>query len=269
MKKKSRHERPLVAKNIAGKNISNPNEITVNQHVIPEKHLLRWSKDKKAVKFIELPNLIEKILPAGNPYFCVMRLWDQATEAGMLKVNEANFWQQIDMLEAGQNFSKPGYITEYYAMLCARIWVSNRERPHSASIFSEISHDSTKSELEQNELSMLDSSSVHYVLSTIQNDSQHIARQVVKLAMSRQFSHWREVLKSEKWLCISKKQDNYVLSDAFLNNLQDGIHILPISPNRVLVTEGTLNSLGINGDVDDETINSYMKKNAVNYYFNY
>jgi len=269
MKKNARHERPIVENNKDGKKVSNPNKITINQHVIPEKHLLRWSKDGKAVTFIELPTLNEKILPAGNPYFCVMRLWDQATEAEMLKVNESNFWQQIDMLDAGQPFSKPGYITEYYAMLCVRISVANKERPHSPSIFSDISHDSTKSELEKNELSMVDSGSVHYVLSTIESDSQHIARQVVKMAMSMRFIQWRELLRSEKWLCINKKRDNYVLSDAFLKNFQDGIHILPISPKQVLMTEKTLNLLGVNGEIDDATINNYMKKNAVNYYFNY
>lgn len=95
MTRLSRHERPLSKTEDHG---NNPNKITVNQHVIPKKHILEWSTNGVSVEIYDIENKKFKKLLATSPYFCVMRLWDQWTESNMLKTNEDNYQSQIELM---------------------------------------------------------------------------------------------------------------------------------------------------------------------------
>ncbi|MBF3061255.1 hypothetical protein HKW90_43450, partial [Pseudomonas aeruginosa] len=80
----SPHEKPIEKLSEDGKRIKNPNEITVNQHVIPQAHLKQWLGGE------DLLTVVDK--SSGKPLkrspknsFVVSRLWDQPTEQGMIK----------------------------------------------------------------------------------------------------------------------------------------------------------------------------------------
>lgn len=94
--------------------------ITVNQHVIPKRHISEWSNDESMVNVNEISSNITKRFLASNPYFCAMRLWNQSTETRLLGPNEKNYQDQIDLLKKGLDFTKPEFIFAYYIMLCTR-----------------------------------------------------------------------------------------------------------------------------------------------------
>lgn len=256
-----RHEKPLPK---SEKHKSNPNKIIVNQHVIPNKHLLEWSTDEKMVEVYDLESNELKKLPTKSPYFCVMRLWDQWTESVMLKSNEDNYQDQIEIMRSDGDFTNPDYVMAYYVLLCVRVWVANKKRPHYPSNFSSISHECNQSKLEDNELEM--EGPVHFVKSTIDPDSQHMARQVVKMAMNQAFAHWCERMRNLKWKLYNSDDGDFILSDAFYNNFRKGFHVLPISPKQVFIAESVYDELVKNESLSASYINAVMKNSAVNYY---
>ena len=267
MSRQSRHEKPLIEQNVNGKRIKNPNKIIINQHVIPNKHLLEWSKDGKMISVYDINSNESKTLPSSSPYFCVMRLWDQWTETKMLKTNEDNYQVQISLMKQGLPFTHIEHIMEYYVLLCVRIWVANKERPNYPSIFTSISQEHNKSELEENELEM--EGTCHIIKGTTDDNSQHIARQIVKMAMNKAFIQWCEAIKDQNWLIYQSDEESFILSDALYNNYLKGIHLFPVNPKKVLITESTYKFLEDTNSLSVKSINNIMKANAVNYYVSY
>lgn len=261
MAKLTRHEKPLSKNDEHG---NNPNKITVNQHVIPKKHLLEWSIDGKMVNVFDIASLEIKNIPAQNPYFCVMRLWDQWTELKMLKTNEDNYQKQLASLRDTGRFTNIDHVMAYYVLLCVRGLLANKERPHYPSVFSSISCEYNQAELEANELGM--DGPIHIVNGTINADSQHMARQVVKMAMSQTFMQWCNDVKEYNWVIYQSDSEDFILSDAFHVNFSEGFHVLPIDPKQVMIAEPTYDSLKEKNVLSVSFINDIMKKNAVNYY---
>lgn len=255
-----RHEKPLQT-NEHGKN---PNKITINQHVIPNKHLLEWSSDGKMVEVFDIESKKSKYLPAKSSYFCVMRLWDQWTESKMLKINEDNYQSQIELMKNGGDFTNLNYVIEYYVLLCVRVRVANKERPHYPSVFSSISHECNQSELEDNELEM--DGTVHIIDVTIDSNSQHMAREVVKIVMNQTFVQWYKNIEGQKWHLYQSDNDSFILSDAFCTNFLDGFHVLPLNPKQVLIADSTYKALVNDSCLSAQYINDVMKRNAINYY---
>lgn len=205
-----------------------------------------------------------KKLPANSSYFCVMRLWDQWTESVMLKGNEDNYQKQLEVMRNAGGLTNPDHIMAYYVLLCVRILVANKERPHYPSVFSSISQESDQSELEDNELEM--DGPIHLIKSTIDPSSQHLARQVVKMVMNQTFIKWCEILKGQKWELYQTHGESFILSDALCGNFAKGYHVLPINPQQALIAESTHEKLVKDGVLSVAFINELMTSNAVNYY---
>lgn len=260
MRQSIRHEKPLSKTDKHG---NNPNKITCNQHVIPCKHLLEWSIDGKMVNVFDIKKQEFRTLPARSSYFCVMRLWDQSTESTMLRTNEDNYQNQIKLMRNGDDFNL-SFLVEYYTMLCVRVDVAHKERPHSPSMSHSLSHEYSKSELEENELEM--KGSVHLIKGTTEPTSQHADRQAIKILMSCNFIKWCQNMRGYKWKIYQSDSDDLILSDAFDLNFHEEFHVLPINPRVALIAAPTYEDLEKRGKLSVQFINSIMRKNAVNYY---
>lgn len=265
MKKISRHEKALAIKGKSGKTIRNPNEIVVNQHIIPRIHILEWSTDGKLVTVCDISSGEEKPLAASNPYFCVMRLWDQWTEVNMLGPNERNYQEQLYLLKKKKPFTHHEHILAYYIMLCVRTWVANKKRPDYPSTMTNLSYVPTKSELEENELEMV-KTGVHVVKGTSDESSQYMARQVVKMSMSQAYIQWCLVLKGQQWNIFHSKVKSFVLPDSLYENFQLNLHILPVCPNYVLIAKTTYQHLVENNCLEVDFINKSLIENAIKFY---
>lgn len=264
MTKQSKHEKPLGKSDGYEKN--NHNNITIDQHVIPRKHIAEWDVGRGIVNVFDIKSQQIKTIPPQNTYFCVRRLWDQWTESEMMRVNENNFQCQMDLIRAGAPISNHRLITEYYVLLCIRVMVANKERPDYPSILSSMSYENSKEELEDNEINM--TGSVHIIGGTMDETSQYAARAVVKMCISLCFRQFMPQLINEEWLlCTSESDDfSFILSDALYNNFATGFHVLPITPRQVLIAKSTYDKLEQNKVFSVEYINKRMIANAVNYY---
>ncbi|EEX34397.1 hypothetical protein VIC_001195 [Vibrio coralliilyticus ATCC BAA-450] len=264
--KKDIYEKPISITTDTGKKQSNPNKLSINQHIVPQKHLMKWSKNGKVIRIFDKKNKDFKTLPPKANLFGEMRLWDQWTEAELLKVNEDNFNNYIDQIQdlAQSEFSQE--CLEYYAMLVARTQISWMGRPsNDPSLLTNLNFELSKDELEQSELDMLDGG-IPIIYASSDRSSQHLERQVVKIALQSLFFFWMSKLKGMSWTLLESKNGNFSLSDGFYKNALKGIHILPINPNFVWVGTNYMNQLYYEQSTINHNINDIIKGGAVKYY---
>lgn len=259
-----KHEKPISIKDEDGNKIPNPNEIIVNQHVIPRVHILEWSEDDRMVKVHELDSAKTKPLAASSNYFCVMRLWDQWAETEMLGSNENNYNQQLRLFKEGKSFTEIEHVMAYYSMLCVRCLVASEERPNFKSEFESLSYEPTKAELEENEKQM--KGSVHYIQMNTDEGSQHIERILVREKMQMYFRHWCSSLVGQEWHVVAGGDTSFVLPDALHKNILRGCHILPISPEHVLIANSTYSALEEAGSLNPSFINEMLLQSSEKYY---
>ncbi|MDW1741532.1 DUF4238 domain-containing protein [Vibrio sp. Vb2354] len=261
-----KHEKPISVTTDTGKKQSNPNQLSINQHIVPQKHLMKWSKNGKVIHIFDKKNKNFKTLPPKANLFGEMRLWDQWTEAKLLKTNEDNFNNYIDQIQdlAQSEFSQE--CLEYYAMLVARTQIASMGRPSSTpSLLTNLNYELSKGELEQSELDMLDSD-IPIIYASSDRASQHLDRQVVKFALQSLFFSWMSQLEGMSWTLLESKNGNFSLSDSFYNNAQKGIHILPINPNFVWVSANYMNKIYYELSTINYHINNIIEDGAVRYH---
>lgn len=265
-KKADKYEKPISITTDSGKKQSNPNQLSINQHIVPQKHLMKWSKNGKVIRIFDKKSKDFKTLPPKANLFGEMRLWDQWTEAELLKTNEDNFNNYIDQIQdlAQSEFSRE--CQEYYAMLVARTQISSMGRPsNTPSLLTNLNYELSKDELEQSELDMLDGG-IPIIYANSDRTSQHLDRQVVKLALQSLFFSWMRELEGMSWTLLESKNGNFSLSDSFYNNALKGVHILPVNPNFVWVGTNYMNKIYYEKSTINHNINNIIQEGAVKYY---
>jgi len=258
------HESPLSIHDANGKKKRNPNEITVNQHVIPQAHLREWSREDG------LLNVFDKkknswITPAVKDAFSVQRLWDQWTEQTFLGTNERNYQNQAALIKKLKPIENNEHISAYFFMLCIRAYVAGRERPDYTSAMEVFSKVSNQRELEEVELKNV-GSTVH--LSCLgEGNSQNSARETVKLAMNMMFIRGVQKFKGVVWTPIAMSGVDAVLPDSLINIDKQGLAILPVTPKIVLIgsrensaapSVNYLTSSSINEKLMDSSVRQYV-----------
>lgn len=147
----SPHETPSETRDDNGKRLKNPNQLTVNQHVIPQKHLAEWLGSEKVITVIDKLTG-EPLLRAPKDAFVVARLWDQPAEQGMIKSTEDKYQEQIGLFRSQGEIGRQIIITEYFVMLAARAHCVAKERPDYGSIMELPSSMPSQIELEEDEV---------------------------------------------------------------------------------------------------------------------
>ncbi|WP_175687263.1 hypothetical protein [Burkholderia multivorans] len=262
-KNHSRHEAPLVVQSTEGKKIRNPNEITVNQHVIPQAHLKEWSRGEG------LLNVFDKqkeswLTPAPHDAFTVQRLWDQWTETTFLSSNERNYQNQASLIKTSQPIESHEHISAYFYMLCIRARVAAKERPDYPSIMELSSSPSTQDELEDIELQNV-GSSVH-MSHPGGEGSQSLARETVKMAMNTLFLRGIQKFSGMVWTPFDMEDEDAVFPDSLAQLNESGLAILPITPKIVLIGAGSGNGLPSDFELTSSAINKKLIGSSVRYY---
>lgn len=257
------HEKPLIVSDDQGNKKRNPNEITVNQHVIPQAHLKEWAREDG------LLNVFDKqkqswITPAPQNAFVVQRLWDQWTETTFLGTNERNYLNQADLIKASQPIESNEHISAYFFMLCIRAAVAAKERPDYPSFMEFSSPPPTQSELEEIELRNV-GSSVHLAYPG-GDGSQNSAREAVKMAMNMTFIREVPKFKGTIWTPFSMENEDAVLPDSLVGIDQSGLAILPVTPKIVLIGSGANHCLPNVTKLNPTSINEMLVEASVKYY---
>ncbi|HHK2870064.1 TPA: hypothetical protein ACQRM7_003559 [Pseudomonas aeruginosa] len=258
----SPHEKPIEKLSEDGKRIKNPNEITVNQHVIPQAHLKQWLGGE------DLLTVVDK--SSGKPLkrspknsFVVSRLWDQPTEQGMIKMNEDNYQQQLTLLAETGSIAQSPWITEYFVMLAARAYFAAKERPLYDSIMEPPSWAPSQAELEDDEVEQ-----VHDTVRIFRGagNPHATARTVVSMALTQFFIRARELLKDAVWVPFKTTGEKFILPDSNVALYEKRFMALPVSPELVLLDEKLLAKLQEAGQLTPEYLNKRFLESSVRYY---
>jgi hypothetical protein len=246
------HEEPLIVKDESGKNIKNPNEITVNQHVIPQKHLREWVNCKKLLTVID-KDTNKSFTPAPKDAFVVSRLWNQQMEQGTIKNTEDKYQEQIQIFRSTGELARHIIITEYFVMLAVRAYVAAKERPDYPSIMESFSYVSSQEELELEEVGQVDS---NVWLISGGGTGQEIARSTVSICMTSMFIQGRERWKNAVWLPYESQEVLFVLPDSLWDLYANQMLVFPVSPNLVLIEESLHKKLFESGELTPEKLNA-------------
>ena len=257
------HEVPLVVQDAQGKARRNSNEITVNQHVIPQAHLKEWARPDG------LLNVFDKqkgswITPAPADAFTVQRLWNQWAETTFLGTNERNYQDQVGLIKVSRPIEHHEHISAYFFMLCIRADVASRERPDYPPIMELSSPAPTQSELEEIELQNVGSSA--HMSYPGGDGSQSLARDTVAMAMNMMFIGGVTQFTGMVWAQFDMKGQNAIFPDSFVKMHARGLAILPITPKIVLIGSGTKNSLVADGELTPTIINEALLGSLVRHY---
>lgn len=246
------HEEPLVVKSESGKNIKNPNKITVNQHVIPQKHLREWVDCKNLLTVIDKDSN-KSFTPAPKNAFVVSRLWNQQMEQHTIKTNEDNYQEQIQIFRSTGKLARHIIITEYFVMLAVRAYVTARERPDYPPIMKSLSYVPSQEKLESEEVGQVGS---NVWLISGGGRGQEMARLTVSMCMNSMFMQGREHWKNAVWIPYTSQEVMFVLPDSLWDLYANQMLVFPVSPNLVLIEESLHKKLFESGELTPEKLNA-------------
>lgn len=258
----SPHEKPIEKLSEDGKRVKNPNEITVNQHVIPQAHLKQWLGGEDLLTVIDKSSG-ESLKRSPKNSFVVARLWDQPTEQGMIKTNEDNYQQQLTLLAETGSIARSPWITEYFVMLAARAYFAAKERPLYDSIMEPPSWAPSQAELEDDEVEQ-----VHDTVRIFRGagNPHATARTIVSMALTQFFIRGRELLKDTVWVPFKMTGEKFILPDSNVALFEKRFLALPVSPDLVLLDEKLLAKLEEASQLTPEYLNKRFLESSVRYY---
>ncbi|QTD32703.1 hypothetical protein [Pseudomonas fluorescens] len=256
------HETPCETLDENGNRLNNPNRITVNQHVIPQKHLKEWLGGGNLIT-IHNKQGGDPIHRAPKSAFVVARLWDQPAEQGMIKSTEDNYQEQITLLRKNGDITRSPIVTEYFVMLAARAYFAAKERPLYDSIMEPPSWMPSQAELEEDEVEQ-----VHETVRFFRGvgNAHAVARQVAAMALTSFFIQGRERLKDAVWVPHSTTGEKFILPDSNVGLFTARFLALPVSPDLVLLDEKLLAQLQELGQLTPEYLNECFLESAIRYY---
>lgn len=80
---------------------TNPNKITVKQHVFPRASIARFANTEGNITTFYIPNKKKIVLTPSNEMFCARRVWNQVAEAGYIKSIEDRFQILASAISSG------------------------------------------------------------------------------------------------------------------------------------------------------------------------
>lgn len=256
------HEAPSEMLDENGNRLKNPNRITVNQHVIPQKHLKEWLGGENLIT-IHRKQGGAPIYRAPKDAFVVARLWDQPAEQGMIKTNEDNYQQQLTLLVETGSIARSPWITEYFVMLAARAYFAAKERPLYDSIMEPPSWAPSQAELEEDEMEQ-----VHDTVRIYRGagNPHATARTVVSMALTSFFIRGRVLIEDTVWVPFTTTGEKFILPDSNVALYEKRFLALPVSPELVLLDEKLLAGLQEAGQLTPEYLNKRFLESSVRYY---
>lgn len=261
-KSHSKPEQPLVIINEKGQKVSNPNQITMKQHVIAQKHLAEWAaadgrltvREKDSEAFLR---------PTPYDAFRVERLWDQPMEGGTIKSTEDNYQSVLDEFCLTGNVTRHRLITEYFVMLAARAFCAAKPRPEGGSVMDPGIPTPSKAELEAEEL--------EYVNESVRIISgfgveQHLSRFVVSQALSSFYSSYVTLFENLEWVCLPAQGDEFILPDSFLGFVNQHCLMMPARPDLIFIETSIYEQLADSGRLNTEALNGMLMETVRQHY---
>lgn len=261
-KSHSKPELPLVIVNEKGQKVSNPNQITMKQHVIAQKHLEEWVAGDGRLTVREKDS---KVFLRPTPYdaFRVERLWDQPMEAGTIKSTEDKYQSVLDEFRLTGNLINHRLITEYFVMLAARAHCVTKHRPEGASMMDSPSRSPSKAELEAEELEHVNEPV--RIISGFGTE-QHVSRFIVSQYLTTIYLRYVPRFGDCEWVAVPAQGGKFILPDSFWSFLTQGCLMMPASPDLILLEKSIYQQLADSGRLNTEALNEMLMQTARQHY---
>lgn len=237
MKKKITYEEPYLTINENGEKTKNPNEITINQHIISARHISRFADSREMVQIKRQGKKFQT--DTQNNIFTTQRLWSQSLEAGLMKSIEDSFHNQIQVIIDKNIITDHNAISLYYALWCARYIAKIKGRPTGKKLIN-ICNPMPKDAVEKLDLDNINQSVK--IIGSSGDDCQSISREVVDEGIEFDIRGIFENLKNKTWAIISAEEGSFICPDNVLNQ-----YVIPISPKRLLILGDGNHSIGLEG----------------------
>lgn len=261
-KSHSKPELPLVVVNEKGQKVSNPNQITMKQHVIAQKHLEEWVAGDGRLTVREKDS---KVFLRPTPYdaFRVERLWDQPMEAGTIKSTEDKYQSVLDEFRLTGNLINHRLITEYFVMLAARAHCVTKHRPEGTSMMYSPSRSPSKAELEAEELEHVNEPV--RIISGFGTE-QHVSRFIVSQYLTTIYLRYVPRFGDCEWIAVPAQGRKFILPDSFWSFLTQGCLMMPASPDLILLEKSIYQQLADSGRLNAEALNDMLLQTARQHY---
>lgn len=255
-KNHSKHEKPIVQVDAEGNREKNPNKITVNQHVIPQKHLEHWADHKGLLSIYNMDSNAERSIRPCDA-FVVERLWDQAGEHRMLHSNEVNYHKQVDLITAGLSITEQQHLSAYFAMLTARTIVAHEARPDCTTSLEGLNYTLSQAQLEDMEVENA-GSHVH-MLGVGGPDSQHFSRVMVSMKLQGIFERLARVYATTEWKTFELDEGRFILPDSVEGLVLWKRPMLPITPKILIISSVLKTRLEAKGWLNEKGVNTLLR----------
>lgn len=228
----------------------NPNQLTVNQHVLPRASIERFTDDDKMVEVCREATTFKA--DDANAVFCARRLWDQKAELGYLTL-EGEF-----QVLASKIVESPAHVlteeenklvSEFFSLICARTIARRNPLPDT-----EIEAKVAVSTLDKDLLEKLEKVG----FTTLNVKGQIPGRMMAGPQIRLQMDYCLEKLNGATWHVAVSESDEFLVSDSI-----DRVPVIPISPTLML----RLDKGGVLNAEEVQAHNELVRTEHDTYYF--
>lgn len=228
----------------------NPHQLTVKQHIFPNRSISRFCNENDAVDLLMLDHRSRKSLKPDNAIFCTLRSWDEHTEKALGKGIEDAFQAVVEKILQSESIDSEDnlVLNSFYCLYKARRYWSRKEmEDENLGLVPEI-------EFNLDEQEELEKANVCF----IRPDGTITRRTMRGLMMKMNLLDCRRSMSGVKWGVIKASEGEFLVPD----NFPDGC--IPVNP-RLFLAAG-LNSQTIELHTLQE-VNSRALSSAEKYLF--
>lgn len=262
------HEPPFVRSDPDGGEIKNPNQITVKQHVIPQRHLEEWvgADGRLTVRSKESERVIR---PIPFDAFRFERLWDQPMEAGVLKTTEDQFQFVVTEYRSSGQIANHRWLTEYFVLLAARAHCVTKQRPEG-SLFVDIHTDTEDEATSQDKMPIqdrLEREELEHINEPVRiisgyGDGQHISRFIVSQYMTSIYLRCMSRFEECEWIALPSLDRKFILPDSLWSFLTSVCLMLPASPGLIFLEKSIYEQLSDAGRLNTDAVNAILHQSV-------
>lgn len=212
---------------------SNPNKLTVNQHVFPKAAISRFSDSRGLVEVYSFRLNKKLSIPPSSQMFCAQRVWDQRGEYFQKDLEDC--FQSIVQLVLSEGLrtfdnEQNAAISEFFLLWRFRQLARANPLPDIKLNALGPARHLSKDEHEKMEMARV---------LTFRSDGTLPSRSITSIQIQRAIDHNIYALRGRKWGVLESRCREFLVPDAFLDTA-----VIPISPRFALSLDSESSLVG-------------------------
>lgn len=232
----------------------NPHRLTMNQHIFPKSCIARFANANGTVQVRHKGETEDKRLNPENSYFCARRLWDQRTEAVVMKAIEDRYQNVAAGIISGSITTFNAKINEYVTQMYL-LWTLRHERYTNPLPDANLPGANDQGGMLINTQEILESNGYMFAEPNNIIPSRFTTGFLLTMQLSMELRRMAEA----RWGIFRSIGAEFLVPDNF-----SACCILPVTPNIALVAGHADQTVGFNQVAE---INGQAVLNSLKYYF--